>query len=114
LTDERRVAIEVELTVKSRRRLTTILDELTGRYDAVLYFCAPASRRVLSELSQTGRWPTLGVRELPVSRPGFDGGLVSRFSRSFGGRVLPCFSQRRVLRSLVVDGPRALRVDARC
>jgi len=65
LTGEQRVAIEVELTVKSRRRLTTILDELTGRYDAVLYFCKPASRRVLSELSESGRWPTLGVRELP-------------------------------------------------
>jgi len=65
LTDDRRIAIEVELTVKSRRRLTAILDELTGRYDAVLYFCAPASRRVLSELSESGRWPTLGVRELP-------------------------------------------------
>jgi len=65
LTGERRVAIEVELTVKSRRRLATILDELTGRYDAVLYFCTPASRRVLSELSESGRWPALGVRELP-------------------------------------------------
>ncbi|MGD1059568.1 MAG: hypothetical protein ABR992_19415, partial [Solirubrobacteraceae bacterium] len=41
ITGGRRVAIEVELTAKSRRRITTILDELAGRYDAVLYFCAP-------------------------------------------------------------------------
>ena len=66
LTGERRVAIEVELTVKSRRRLTAILDELSGRYDAVLYFCAPAPHRVLCELAGSERWPALGVRELPV------------------------------------------------
>lgn len=42
LVDGQRVAIEVELTIKSRRRLTSILDELTGRFDTTLYFCAPA------------------------------------------------------------------------
>jgi acetolactate synthase regulatory subunit len=66
LTEEgQRVAIEVELTVKSQRRIATILDELTGRFDAVLYYCAPAPRRQLTELAHSGRWPTLGVRELP-------------------------------------------------
>jgi hypothetical protein len=63
-----RVAIEVELTVKSRRRVTAILDELTSRFDTVLYFCAPAPHRLLSELAESGRWPTLGVRELPQLR----------------------------------------------
>lgn len=66
ITEDRRVAIEVELTVKSRKRLESILNELAGRYDAVLYFCAPAPRRVLGELADTGRWPALGLRELPV------------------------------------------------
>ena len=64
ITEGRRVAIEVELTVKSRRRVTAILDELTGRFDAVLYFCAPGTHRQLTELAATGRWPALGVREL--------------------------------------------------
>jgi hypothetical protein len=65
ITEGRKVAIEVELTVKSRRRVTAILDELTGRFDAVLYFCAAGPYRQLTELAGTGRWPTLGVRELP-------------------------------------------------
>jgi len=65
ITDGRRVAIEVELTLKSRRRITAILDDLTVRFDAVLYFCAPSTHRQLSELAASGRWPTLGVRELP-------------------------------------------------
>jgi DNA-binding transcriptional ArsR family regulator len=65
ITEGRKVAIEVELTVKSRRRVTAILDELTSRYDTVLYFCAAGPHRQLTELAATGRWPTLGVRELP-------------------------------------------------
>lgn len=64
-----RVAIEVELTVKSRKRVLAILDELTARYDAVVYFCSRGPHRLLSELAGTGRWPTLAVRELP-SREG--------------------------------------------
>ncbi len=70
ITEGRRVAIEVELTVKSRRRVTVILDELTGRFDAVLYFCAPGPHRQLTELAATGRWPALGVRELPTQESG--------------------------------------------
>jgi hypothetical protein len=66
ITAGRRVAIEVELTAKSRRRITAILDEFAGGYDAVLYFCAPGPHRQLSELAAGGRWPTLGVRELPT------------------------------------------------
>ncbi len=65
ITDDRRVAIEVELTLKSRRRITAILDDHNARFDAVLYFCAPSTHRQLTELAASGRWPTLGVRELP-------------------------------------------------
>jgi hypothetical protein len=65
ITSGQRVAIEVELTVKSQRRVQAILDELAGRFDAVLYFCAPGPHRQLTQLSATGRWPALGVRELP-------------------------------------------------
>jgi hypothetical protein len=70
IVDGRRVAIEVELTVKSRRRITAILDELAVRFDAVLYFCAPGPHRQLTELAGSGRWPTLGVRELPTQPSG--------------------------------------------
>jgi hypothetical protein len=63
--DERRIAIEVELTVKSKRRTRAIIEELTGRYDAVLYFCAPGPRRLIRELAAGGEWPSLGIRELP-------------------------------------------------
>lgn len=62
--DGRRVAIEVELTSKSQRRLHAILDELTGRFDTVLYFCASAPYRQLTALAETGRWPGLGVRQI--------------------------------------------------
>jgi DNA-binding transcriptional ArsR family regulator len=65
LVDGQRVAIEVELTVKSQRRVTAILDELAGRFDTVLYFCAAGPHRQLTALAESGRWPTLGVRELP-------------------------------------------------
>ena len=65
ITEERRVAIEVELSVKSQRRVRSILDELSSRFEAILYFCAPAPHRQLSRLTETGRWPELGVRELP-------------------------------------------------
>jgi len=65
LLDGQRVAIEVELTVKSQRRVTAILDELTCRFDTALYFCAPGPHRQITGLAETGRWPTLGVRELP-------------------------------------------------
>jgi hypothetical protein len=65
LLDGRSMAIEVELTVKLNHRLESILNELTARFDAVMYFCAPVPYRQLTRFEQTGRWPTLGVRELP-------------------------------------------------
>jgi hypothetical protein len=68
LADGQRVAIEVELTVKSQRRVTGILDELVSRFDAVVYFCAPAPHRQLTQLADTRRWPTLGVRQLPTQQ----------------------------------------------
>lgn len=69
ILDGQRVAIEVELTVKSQRRVTGILDELAARFDAVLYFCAPGPHRQLTGHAESGRWPSLGVRELPHRTP---------------------------------------------
>ncbi len=70
IADGQRVAIEVELTVKSQRRVSLILDELSGRYDTVLYWCSPGPHRQLSALCESGRWPKLGVRDLrhPTAR----------------------------------------------
>jgi hypothetical protein len=65
LVEGQRVAVEVELTVKSRRRVTGILDELCTGFDSAVYFCAPASHRQLSGLAVSGRWPKLAIRELP-------------------------------------------------
>lgn len=65
ISEGQRVAIEVELTVKSQRRVRPILDELSSRHDTVLYFCAPGPHRQLSSFGESGRWPKLGVRELP-------------------------------------------------
>ena len=65
ITEGQRVAVEVELTVKSERRVRAILQELKGRFDMVLYYCAPATYRQLGALKESGRWPTLGVRKLP-------------------------------------------------
>jgi hypothetical protein len=65
LVDGQRVAIEVELTVKSQRRVTAILDELTARFDTVIYFCAAGPHRQLTGFAGSGRWSKLGVRELP-------------------------------------------------
>jgi|GEM_PF-1413435 len=63
--DRQRVAIEAELTVKSQHRVRLILDELSTRFDTVLYFCVPGPYRQLSKLAESGQWPKLGVRELP-------------------------------------------------
>jgi len=68
ITEGQRVAIEVELTVKSQKRVRAILDELSSRYDTILYWCAPGPHRQLSGLCECGQWPKLGIRELPLSR----------------------------------------------
>jgi hypothetical protein len=44
LADGSRIAVEVELTLKASDRLLSILTELTGRYDSVLYLTNEATR----------------------------------------------------------------------
>jgi hypothetical protein len=70
LLDGRRIAIEVELSSKNKPRLVAIVEELIGRYDAVLYYCAPEPHRLLSQLAAAnGGWPSLGIRTLPATPP---------------------------------------------
>lgn len=64
--DGKRVAIEVELTPKSKARTTKIISELCAGYDTVLYFAAPDAHDNLAVLAATGKWPTFGIRELPT------------------------------------------------
>jgi hypothetical protein len=65
LTGGRRVAIEVELSPKTRRQLERIVDELAALHDAVLYFCTTRTQRALAPLVTSGRWPSLDVRPFP-------------------------------------------------
>ena len=60
----REAAVEVELTLKERRRAERILTELFATYDAVTYFAAPAAFRLINSLARklgAGR-----VQVLPV------------------------------------------------
>lgn len=71
VNEGRTMAVEVELGLKGVREIERKLDELTRRYDSVLYYCAPAPLRALTRLRETGRWPKLGVRslvELPIAK----------------------------------------------
>ncbi len=68
----RRVAIEVELTIKKTHLVRAKLDAMEPRFDAVLYFCAPAPFGRMTKLMETGHWPNLGVRELPKLKRGPD------------------------------------------
>ena len=73
----RSVAIEAELTVKSRRRVQAILDELSGRFDAIVYFCAPGPRRcsrswparTLARARRPGHYPSASPRRSDAARP---------------------------------------------
>lgn len=64
--DGKSIAIEVELSRKSERRLKGILSRLSSEYDAILYYTSTGTRKQLSELAESGRWQKLGVRDLPT------------------------------------------------
>lgn len=62
--DGREVAVEVELTLKRRARIESIMRELVARYGSVSYFAAPAPRRTLEQLAAEiggGRVQVLGL-----------------------------------------------------
>jgi len=60
-----RHAIEVELSAKSKRHYRQLLTDNCARYDAVVYFCAAVTGRLLRRLKAEGTWPNLIVRDLP-------------------------------------------------
>jgi hypothetical protein len=57
---------DVRLHIQGRAPTTVWVPERVLARDAVLYFCAAGPHRQLTELAESGRWPTLGVRELPT------------------------------------------------
>src|SRR3954470_7825383 len=52
LIGDQRVAVEVELTQKERRRTEAIVAELCARYDAVWYFATPTAYRHLRSVTE--------------------------------------------------------------
>jgi DNA-binding MarR family transcriptional regulator len=62
-----RHAIEVEISAKSQRHYRQLFAENCARYDALVYFCAPVTARLLHRLKAEGSPPNLILRDLPRS-----------------------------------------------
>jgi hypothetical protein len=62
---DQRHAIEVEMTPKIEKRLTSILDDHSERFHAIVYFCHPLARYPLENMVELGRWPKLRIVDLP-------------------------------------------------
>jgi len=60
-----RVAIEVELTLKSRVRLEQIIAILSERYPQVWYFAAPPALAALTKVAAGARWQNVHVYSYP-------------------------------------------------
>ena len=68
LTCPERIAIEVELNLKSRARLELIIEELSLEYDSVWYFAPDPIRPKLFELAQTAPYQNVTDPPLPCRR----------------------------------------------
>jgi len=60
-----RIAIEVELTLKSRARLDAIVRDLGETYPRVWYFAAPRLIPTLEEIATVTRWQNITVHRYP-------------------------------------------------
>lgn len=65
LTTEGRIAVEVELSLKSRARLETIVADLGERYQQVWYFAAARLIPTLTEIAAGARWQNVHVHHHP-------------------------------------------------
>lgn len=62
---QERVAIEVELTLKSRARLDELVRDLGERYQQVWYFAAARLVPTLTEIASLARWQNVQVHHHP-------------------------------------------------
>ena len=60
-----RIAIEVELTLKSRTRLAAIIEELGRDYERVWYFAPERFDRALSELAEASPFGNASAYRYP-------------------------------------------------
>jgi hypothetical protein len=60
-----RHAIEVELSPKPVPHLERVVTEHSERYDLVIYYVGPRTRRQLRRFKDSGNWPRLLVHDLP-------------------------------------------------
>lgn len=65
VTEQGKAAIEVELSLKSRARLETIVADLGERYQQVWYFAAPRLVPTLTEIAESARWQNVRVHHSP-------------------------------------------------
>jgi hypothetical protein len=68
LAGAQRIAIEIELTLKSRARLGAIVEQLSWDYDLVWYFAADRIRPALSELATTAPCDNVTIHHYPPDR----------------------------------------------
>jgi len=64
-TGDEQIAIEVELSLKSRSRLAAILEQLGHEYAQVWYFAAPPLRPALTELAAEAPWKNIAIYSYP-------------------------------------------------
>ena len=65
LVGGKRIAIEVELTLKSRAGLDAIVRDLGESYEQVWYFAAPRLMSTLQEVASLARWQNVTVHRYP-------------------------------------------------
>jgi hypothetical protein len=64
-TGRERIAVEVELTLKSRVRLDALLEQLGQHYDQVWYFAAPSLAPTLRRLAADAPWQNITIHSYP-------------------------------------------------
>jgi hypothetical protein len=72
-----RTAIEVELTLKSRKRLEQIVLDVGIGYDQVWYFAAPRLLPVLRELADAASFSNVVVHRYPPRAADVVGGALT-------------------------------------
>jgi len=68
LVCDQRIAIEVVLTLKSRARLATIVEQLSWDYDAVWYFAPERLRPTLFEFATAAPYDNVTIHRYPPDR----------------------------------------------